>query len=166
MAAATLPRKETPAASYVLQAAAGRTGGSDEDNPVIIAEAETVVHEMAVSDAVMQMDLSDQPVRSCFATRATVRSTWSTAATTAISVGSILRARTENAGTALAARSAMALIHQTGWHMHLADLIGPEAVIASLKVKNKKQLLQELSARAARLTGLEERDIFDVLLAA
>ena len=63
-------------------------------------------------------------------------------------------AQTENAGAALAARSAMALIHQAGWHMHLADLIGPEAVIASLKVKTKKQLLQELSARAARLTGL------------
>jgi PTS system nitrogen regulatory IIA component len=48
--------------------------------------------------------------------------------------------------------------------MQLADLIGPEAVIASLKVKTKKQLLQELSARAARLTGLEERYIFDTLL--
>jgi PTS system nitrogen regulatory IIA component len=48
--------------------------------------------------------------------------------------------------------------------MHLADLIGPEAVIASLKAKNKKQLLQELSARAARLTGLQERYIFDTLL--
>jgi PTS system nitrogen regulatory IIA component len=48
--------------------------------------------------------------------------------------------------------------------MHLADLIGPEAVIASLKVKTKKQLLQELSARAARLTGLQERYIFDTLL--
>ena len=48
--------------------------------------------------------------------------------------------------------------------MHLADLIGPEAVILSLKVKNKKQLLQELSARAARLTGLQERYIFDTLL--
>jgi mannitol/fructose-specific phosphotransferase system IIA component (Ntr-type) len=48
--------------------------------------------------------------------------------------------------------------------MHLADLIGPEAVIASLKVKNKKQLLQELSARAARFTGLQERYIFDTLL--
>ncbi len=33
----------------------------DEDNPVIIAEAESPVHEMAVSDAVMQMDLSDRP---------------------------------------------------------------------------------------------------------
>jgi nitrogen PTS system EIIA component len=47
--------------------------------------------------------------------------------------------------------------------MHLGDLIAPEAVIASLKTKNKKQLLQELSARAARLTGLSERDIADVL---
>jgi PTS system nitrogen regulatory IIA component len=48
--------------------------------------------------------------------------------------------------------------------MQLADLIGPEAVIAALKVKNKKQLLQELAARAAKLTGLQERDIFDTLL--
>jgi PTS system nitrogen regulatory IIA component len=48
--------------------------------------------------------------------------------------------------------------------MQLADLIGPEAVISSLKVKNKKQLLQELAARAAKLTGLQERYIFDTLL--
>jgi nitrogen PTS system EIIA component len=47
--------------------------------------------------------------------------------------------------------------------MHLGDLISPEAVIPSLKVKTKKQLLQELSARTGRLTGLSERDIFDVL---
>lgn len=48
--------------------------------------------------------------------------------------------------------------------MNFADLIGPEAVIASLKVKTKKQLLQELATRAARLTGIEERYIFDTLL--
>ncbi|MGI8853102.1 MAG: PTS sugar transporter subunit IIA [Methyloceanibacter sp.] len=47
--------------------------------------------------------------------------------------------------------------------MHLGDLISPEAVIPSLKVKTKKQLLQELSARTGRLTGLSGRDIFDVL---
>ena len=50
-----------PAASYVLQSRQDGQEESDEDNPIIIAEAETVVHEMAVSDAVMQMDLSDQP---------------------------------------------------------------------------------------------------------
>ena len=48
--------------------------------------------------------------------------------------------------------------------MDLSDLISPEAMIASLKAKNNKQLLQALAAHAARLTGLEERDIFDTLL--
>jgi PTS system nitrogen regulatory IIA component len=48
--------------------------------------------------------------------------------------------------------------------MDLGDLIRPDSVIPSLKAKTKKQLLQELSGRAARLTGLEERYIFDTLL--
>lgn len=56
-----MPRKERPAASYVLQSPPEGQEESDEDNPIIVAEAETVVHEMAVSDAVMQMDLSDRP---------------------------------------------------------------------------------------------------------
>ena len=34
----------------------------------------------------------------------------------------------------------------------------------SLKVKSKKQLLTELASQAARIAGLQERDIFDVLL--
>jgi PTS system nitrogen regulatory IIA component len=48
--------------------------------------------------------------------------------------------------------------------MLLGDFISPDSVVASLKAKTKKQLLQDLSARAARLTGLQEREIFDVLL--
>jgi PTS system nitrogen regulatory IIA component len=48
--------------------------------------------------------------------------------------------------------------------MLLSDFISPDSVVSSLKAKSKKQLLQVLSARAARLTGLQERDIFDVLL--
>lgn len=48
--------------------------------------------------------------------------------------------------------------------MLLGDFISPDSVVPSLKAKTKKQLLQELSARAAPLTGLPERDIFDVLL--
>lgn len=55
------PRKQTQAADYVIQAAPEEHEKRDEDNPIVIAEAETVVHEMAVSDAVMQMDLSDRP---------------------------------------------------------------------------------------------------------
>ena len=60
MAAGRTPRKQTPATDYVIQAAPEGHEERDEDNPVIIAEAETPVHEMAVSDAVMQMDLSDR----------------------------------------------------------------------------------------------------------
>lgn len=44
------------------------------------------------------------------------------------------------------------------------DLISPDAVIASLRATSKKQALQELARKAADLTGLEERRIFDVLL--
>jgi ribosomal subunit interface protein len=55
------PRKQTAATDYIIQAAGEEHEERDEDNPVIIAEAETPVHEMAVSDAVMQMDLSDRP---------------------------------------------------------------------------------------------------------
>ena len=48
--------------------------------------------------------------------------------------------------------------------MLISDFIAPDSVMPLLKVKTKKQLLQELSARAADLTGLPERDIFEVLL--
>ena len=55
------PRKRIPAVDYVIQAAGDEQEEREDDNPVIIAEAEAPVHEMAVSDAVMQMDLSDRP---------------------------------------------------------------------------------------------------------
>ncbi|HUD53190.1 PTS IIA-like nitrogen regulatory protein PtsN [Parvibaculum sp.] len=48
--------------------------------------------------------------------------------------------------------------------MELEDLVSPEGVIAHLKVTSKKQALQELSARAAALTEISERAIFETLL--
>ena len=48
--------------------------------------------------------------------------------------------------------------------MDIADLITPLSVIAQLRVANKKSALQELAKRAAAMTGLPERAIFDVLL--
>src|ERR1700722_11071511 len=48
--------------------------------------------------------------------------------------------------------------------MPLADLVAPNAVIASLKVNSKKQALQELAAKAAELCGQNERAIFEILL--
>lgn len=48
--------------------------------------------------------------------------------------------------------------------MDIADLISPGSVVAQLRVANKKQALQELARRAAAMTGLHERAIYDVLL--
>jgi nitrogen PTS system EIIA component len=48
--------------------------------------------------------------------------------------------------------------------MDLADLIAPEAVFPALKAKTKKQALQELAQRAAKLTGVDAREILDTLL--
>lgn len=48
--------------------------------------------------------------------------------------------------------------------MALADLLQQDAIIPSLKVNSKKQLLQELAAKAAKLTGVAEREIFDVIV--
>ena len=48
--------------------------------------------------------------------------------------------------------------------MEIADLITPRGVLAQLRVTSKKQALQDLAKRAAILTGLPERQIYDVLL--
>jgi PTS system nitrogen regulatory IIA component len=48
--------------------------------------------------------------------------------------------------------------------MEIFQLLSPDGVVANLKANSKKQALQELSARAARITGQPERTIFDVLL--
>ena len=48
--------------------------------------------------------------------------------------------------------------------MTITDLVAPEAILPALKVNNKKQALQELAARAASLTGQNERAVFEVLL--
>jgi nitrogen PTS system EIIA component len=48
--------------------------------------------------------------------------------------------------------------------MEIADLITPRSVIAQLRATTKKQVLQELAKRAAAITGIHERTIYDVLL--
>jgi PTS system nitrogen regulatory IIA component len=47
--------------------------------------------------------------------------------------------------------------------MNISDLLAPEAVLASLKAQTKKQLLQELAARAQARTHLPEKQIFETL---
>ena len=48
--------------------------------------------------------------------------------------------------------------------MDLNDILSPDAVIADLKATSKKQLLQQLSARAGALTGVDPTRVLDVLL--
>jgi nitrogen PTS system EIIA component len=48
--------------------------------------------------------------------------------------------------------------------MEIADLITPRSVVAQLRATNKKQALQELAKRAAAMTGIPERTIYDVLI--
>jgi len=48
--------------------------------------------------------------------------------------------------------------------MEIADLITPRSVVAQLRATNKKQALQELAKRAAAITGIQERAIYDVLI--
>jgi nitrogen PTS system EIIA component len=44
------------------------------------------------------------------------------------------------------------------------EFLTPEAVAPAVRARGKKQLLQELSAQAASLAGLEERLVFETLL--
>ena len=48
--------------------------------------------------------------------------------------------------------------------MALAGLLQQSAIIPAMKANSKKQLLQELAAKAAKITGIPEREIFDVIL--
>ena len=47
--------------------------------------------------------------------------------------------------------------------MLLTDLVAPGAIVPALNVTSKKQVLQELAAKAAALTGQSERAILETL---
>lgn len=48
--------------------------------------------------------------------------------------------------------------------MDVEGLIREDAIIAQLKASSKKQILHELSQKAAALTGLDERHILDTVM--
>ena len=52
----------TQAQYFVIQADQDEIIEESDDNPIIIAETHTEIRELSVSDAVMQMDLSNRPV--------------------------------------------------------------------------------------------------------
>lgn len=48
--------------------------------------------------------------------------------------------------------------------MEIIDLIRPDSIVSDLKAQSKKQALEGLAARAAALTGVSQRAVFDTLL--
>ena len=48
--------------------------------------------------------------------------------------------------------------------MEIADILTPQNIVPKLSATSKKQVLQELAKRAATVTGLKDRFIFDALL--
>jgi ribosomal subunit interface protein len=47
---------------YVIQSMEDEAAEPEDDNPVIVAETQTAIHELSVSDAVMQLDLAERPL--------------------------------------------------------------------------------------------------------
>ena len=47
--------------------------------------------------------------------------------------------------------------------MEINELLTPRSVVAQLRVTGKKQALQEIARRAATMTGISERRIYEVL---
>jgi PTS system nitrogen regulatory IIA component len=62
----------------------------------------------------------------------------------------------------LAATGATSMIWDEA--MDLSDLIKPDAILGSLKANSKKQVIQALAEKAAEMTGIDERQIFETLL--
>lgn len=48
--------------------------------------------------------------------------------------------------------------------MDLSDLVTQKAILPAVKAGSKKQLLQIVAEKAAEITGLAERDIFDTIM--
>lgn len=53
---------EIEAPYYVIQQTEDEADESEDENPVVVAETQTVIREFSVSDAVMQLDLADRPL--------------------------------------------------------------------------------------------------------
>ena len=48
--------------------------------------------------------------------------------------------------------------------MKLSEIMSEKSIVLGLKSNSKRQLLQDLAAKAAEITGLNERTIFDAIM--
>src|SRR5260370_34021532 len=88
-------------------------------------------------------------------------STLSIAAATALSAGSIPRSTPAEHAVVALLLLATAEGHRTT--MDINELLTPRSVVAQLRVTGKKQALQEIARRAATMTGVNERRVYEVL---
>src|SRR6266404_5294967 len=99
----------------------------------------------------------------------TAASTWFTAGRMAISAGSTRPGHGRGGGRSLcsaafAQQPPQVLPISGPGSMPLNDLVAPNAILPAFKVNSKKQAIQELAAKSAKLTGQSERGIFETLL--
>ena len=48
--------------------------------------------------------------------------------------------------------------------MKISEIMSVNSIVLSLKANNKRQLLQAFAEKAAEITGISERTIFDTIL--
>ncbi len=53
---------DSQAPYYVIQSSEDEADELEGDNPVVVAETQTIIRELSVSDAVMQLDLAERPL--------------------------------------------------------------------------------------------------------
>jgi hypothetical protein len=153
--------------------------------PAIIAESTKQLVTMSVANAVMALDMTDERI---FMFRNAGNDALNVVYRRDDGTYRVDRRRRGQVLTALADM----ILRQAGWRpmeprrpaavhmmrtmrsgkrtrnkefiMALADLIAQNSVLPALKANSKKQLLQELAAKASEVTGLAEREVFDVIL--
>jgi PTS IIA-like nitrogen-regulatory protein PtsN len=143
------------------------SGDDDEEvpedyAPAIVAESTMALKTMSVASAVIELDTKESPVFvfrnagnehvNIVYRRSDGNIGWIDPSTSRAAQGCGLSRRGRPRGST------------EDFSMDLSDLVQVPAILPTLKANSKKQLLQLLSERAAAVTGLPEREIFDTIL--
>ena len=67
-------------------------------------------------------------------------------------------------GFGFEARRCTGFIHSTGLFMSIIDYLAAEQIMVGVASSSKKQLIEQLAQRAAELTGLCQRSLFEIVM--
>lgn len=70
---------------------------------------------------------------------------------------------TPNLHTVAEARTGAGSVKENRAVMQIADLLVPDSVFVAVKAHSKKQLFQDLSAKATRIVNLSERRVYEIV---